>query len=57
VIGVLENIPKGNLGSPDQYGPHPFNPRCPFDFTVRSTAFVANSAATVRQEAMLQGGL
>jgi hypothetical protein len=38
-----------NAGSPDQYGDQPFNPRCPFDVTVRSTAFVANSAATVRR--------
>jgi hypothetical protein len=36
-------------GSPDQYGDQPFNPRCPFDMTVRSTAFVANTAATVRR--------
>jgi hypothetical protein len=38
--------PFADAGLPDQYGARPFNPRCPFDVTVRSTAFVANSAAT-----------
>jgi hypothetical protein len=50
--GVLEMFhwnPLASGGSPDQYGDQPFNPRCPFDMTVRSTAFVANSAATVRR--------
>ena len=45
-IKVFQWNPFANAGSPDQYGAQPFNPRCPFDLTVRSTAFVANSAAT-----------
>jgi hypothetical protein len=48
-VGVFQWIPMANAGSPDQWGDQPFNPRCPFDVTVRSTAFVANSAGTVRQ--------
>jgi hypothetical protein len=53
LIHVFHWAPEAEFGSPDEYGAHPFNPRCPMDVTVRSTAFVANSAATVRRKAIL----
>jgi hypothetical protein len=48
-MNLFQMNPFADIGSPDQYGDQPFNPRCPFDVTVRSTAFVANSAGTVRR--------
>jgi hypothetical protein len=41
-IHVVHWNPWADQGSPDQYGDQPFNPRCPFDLTVRSTAFMAS---------------
>jgi hypothetical protein len=53
VMMVVHFNPQASNGSPDQYGDQPFNPRCPFDVVVRSTAFVANSAATVSRQMIL----
>jgi hypothetical protein len=48
--------PFADAGLPDQYGARPFNPRCPFDVTVRSTAFVANSAVNDGGAILLSNG-